>query len=331
MWDNLLGFWKSKKLTILIIPSATQSTRRISISKFSLAGIWILSLVIFSTICSLLLYMNHQLQFSDSRLDLQYEKKYKLLSSQISNKDQRLADLESMLYDLTTQTNDFKSKLEDLKELKNVMDVMDKTSSKQSSLIYQNPFSSEASQGGNFIAEPLTNVDDITTKAINDMKALSFNIDNLLVELEKKEEDLIAQSLALAKKPTIWPTDSNTISSVFGYRKDPFNNKPSFHSGLDIDGDVGDRIYASADGTVEIVGYDSVQGNHIKIKHGNSIQTAYLHLSKISVSANQKVVKGQLIGYMGSTGRSTGPHLHYEVLVNNEQVNPQPYLLEKIR
>lgn len=297
-----------------------------------ITGIWLLMFIIIGTIGSLFLFTSHETQFSDYRLKLQYEKQFQTLSSEITNKDERLAKLESMLYELTTQTNDFKSKLENLKELKNVMDKMEKSDSKLTSLLFENSLSTSSppNQGGIYQTAPMQDIRIVAEKASEEMETLASTMSDLIGELEKKEDDLITEAFALAQKPTIWPTTSNQITSVFGYRKDPINNKPSFHTGIDIEGESTDVIYATADGVITETGFTSDQGNHILIDHGNSFKTAYLHLSKISVSVGQKVVKGQKIGLMGSTGRSTGTHLHYEVLLDGVSVNPKPYLLEKI-
>jgi murein DD-endopeptidase MepM/ murein hydrolase activator NlpD len=99
------------------------------------------------------------------------------------------------------------------------------------------------------------------------------------------------------------------------------------HTGLDIDGELNDPVYATAEGKVLLAEWDGDHGNHILIDHTQGIKTQYLHLNKMLVSRGTKVLKGQLIGLVGSTGRSTGTHLHYEVRINDVPVNPRPYLL----
>lgn len=113
----------------------------------------------------------------------------------------------------------------------------------------------------------------------------------------------------------VWPTSSRRINQYFTYR----------HSGLDIDGDIGSPIYASESGVVSISGWGGAYGNTILIKHDNGLVTRYGHHSKNLVSVGERVERGQLIALMGSTGRSTGPHLHFEVLSGNRRVNPFNY------
>ncbi len=121
-----------------------------------------------------------------------------------------------------------------------------------------------------------------------------------------------------------------TITSTFGHRENPFGgDNIETHKGLDISGPIGSPVRAMAKGTVEFAGKRGGFGNCIMLKHGNGYETLYGHLSKILVCVGQKVDIGQQIGKIGSTGRSTGPHLHYEVHKNGKQINPEPFLTLK--
>lgn len=128
------------------------------------------------------------------------------------------------------------------------------------------------------------------------------------------------QALASAT-PSIWPI-TGWLSSGFGSRKDPFTGARDFHPGLDISGDRGQPVVAPADGTVTGAAYSGNYGNLVTIDHGFGLATRFGHLSRFAVSAGQQVRRGDVIGYVGSTGRSTSPHLHYEVLVNGQLTNP---------
>lgn len=130
----------------------------------------------------------------------------------------------------------------------------------------------------------------------------------------------------LASTPSIWPTEG-WISSPFGMRRSPFTGRREFHKGIDISNRRGTPIYASAKGTVSFSGVDGGYGNSVVIRHGAGVMTRYAHMRRYIVKPNQTVTRGQLIGYMGSTGRSTGPHLHYEVRLNGVVVNPMRYIL----
>lgn len=136
------------------------------------------------------------------------------------------------------------------------------------------------------------------------------------------------QSMVLATTPTIWPT-VGWVSSSFGPRIDPFTGRNAFHYGLDIATNLNNPVVATADGVVVQVGSDKYKGNFVSISHGNGFSTEYWHLNKYTVRSGQKVTRGQLIGYVGKTGKALGPHLHYEVRLNGKPVNPIHYILEE--
>jgi murein DD-endopeptidase MepM/ murein hydrolase activator NlpD len=127
--------------------------------------------------------------------------------------------------------------------------------------------------------------------------------------------------------PSIWPVRGQ-ISEGFGQRLDPFSGEGAFHPGLDIRAPFGTRVESGGDGIVLDAGWDSGYGNAIVVDHGDGLATKYGHLSKIFVVVGQEVKRGQVIGAVGMTGKTTGPHLHYEVLVNDTPVNPMKYLHE---
>lgn len=126
--------------------------------------------------------------------------------------------------------------------------------------------------------------------------------------------------------PALQPVERLSFTSNFGVRTDPFRGTAAMHAGVDIPGPMGTPVYATADGVVERSGRAGGYGNLVEINHGKGIETRYGHLSKILVAENSRVHRGQLIGLMGSTGRSTGSHLHYEVRVDGRAINPVPFL-----
>jgi len=128
-----------------------------------------------------------------------------------------------------------------------------------------------------------------------------------------------------ADAPSLWPVEGN-ITSSFGERVDPFNGEGAFHSGLDISVPYGTPIHAAADGVVAFADIMNGYGNLIELDHGHGITTRYGHLSAFAIAAGQHVRRGQIIGYVGATGRATSAHLHYEVRVQNVPVNPHKYL-----
>ena len=129
----------------------------------------------------------------------------------------------------------------------------------------------------------------------------------------------------MAEAPSLWPVQG-VVTSSFGARLDPFNGEGAFHSGIDIATPVGDAVRAPAGGVVVKAGMGSGYGREVIIDHGHGIQTLYAHLSGFAVTAGQDVQRGDILGYVGSSGHSTGPHLHYEVRIHDTPVNPYKYL-----
>ena len=140
-----------------------------------------------------------------------------------------------------------------------------------------------------------------------------------------KKLDSISQG-AIAV-PSEKPVRTAAFTSGYGVRSDPFRGAAAMHAGIDLAGPIGTPIYATADGVVSAAGYNNGgYGNLVKIDHGRGIETRYGHLSAIMVSPGQHIVRGQQIARMGSTGRSTGSHLHYEVRIDGRAVNPIPFM-----
>ena len=129
----------------------------------------------------------------------------------------------------------------------------------------------------------------------------------------------------LADAPSLWPVEGR-VGSSFGEREDPINGEGAFHSGLDIEAPDGTPVRAAADGNVTDAAMNGGYGREIILDHGHDVLTVYGHLSAMAVVTGQHVIRGQVIGYVGHSGRATGPHLHYEVRVHNVPVNPHKYL-----
>jgi Membrane proteins related to metalloendopeptidases len=137
---------------------------------------------------------------------------------------------------------------------------------------------------------------------------------------------LIQTTSSAANLPTIW-AHAGKINNEFGFRRNPFGGRTyEFHNGMDVDGERGDSIVAPAGGTVTKAGWQGGYGNMVEIDHGNGLFTRYGHMSKVEVAVGDPVSRGVLIGFVGSTGRSTGPHLHYELRLGERPINPRRFL-----
>jgi murein DD-endopeptidase MepM/ murein hydrolase activator NlpD len=159
------------------------------------------------------------------------------------------------------------------------------------------------------------------------LRSLLQGLENRLSSVRRNVE---RQEALAAATPSIWPT-FGWLTGTFGGRPDPFTGEPAFHQGLDISTEKGREVYATANGTVESAQYTGDYGNFIVVRHDFGLATRYGHLSRFSVKPGASVQRGDVIGYVGSTGRSTGAHLHYEILANGKLINPLQLLTQPSR
>jgi murein DD-endopeptidase MepM/ murein hydrolase activator NlpD len=167
---------------------------------------------------------------------------------------------------------------------------------------------------------------DVNTNLTEFYQELGKSIPELVTRYQTSIDSFSEIQNKLVYTPTYWPANTSRITSEFGTRSDPFTARSAVHTGIDIAGPYGTEIYAAADGIVQLARVDGGYGNSIVIQHTSNLKTRYGHLSSIAVEEGQSVKKGDVIGYMGSTGRSTGVHLHYEILQNSIPIDPYPYM-----
>ena len=202
-------------------------------------------------------------------------------------------------------------------EIRRIANVGEQTAASRSGIT--RPAAAKGSQGGP-VAQP--NINELAA-LVQEMKQEVTMREQSLADLK---EALEHRNAVLNATPSIWPT-SGDVTSRFGWRSSPWGGRSSdWHPGIDIANSTGTEIMATADGEVTYSGWFSGYGKMVEIDHGNGIVTIYGHNSQNVVSSGQHVRKGQVIAYMGSTGYSTGPHLHYEVRVNGTVVNPASFL-----
>jgi murein DD-endopeptidase MepM/ murein hydrolase activator NlpD len=151
------------------------------------------------------------------------------------------------------------------------------------------------------------------------------NMDPEDAEIEKQLRAIQAISNQTSI-PAMW-AHMGKINNEFGFRRNPFGGRTyEFHAGMDIDGERGDQVIAPASGVVTEAGWKGGYGNMVEVDHGNGLKTRYGHLSKIDVNVGDQIARGQVMAFVGSTGRSTGPHLHYELRLNDRPINPRRFL-----
>jgi len=217
------------------------------------------------------------------------------------------ARLKSSAEKMTTRLTDLSRKLDDFEER-----------TRKLAIVAGLPALADNGRGGTGGALP-----ESASGAL-DLQERGRTLDERLAGLEKK---LAQQNALLANTPSIEPVPG-LITCGFGERSDPFTEEPAFHTGIDISSPRGHSIVASAGGTVVRAGWVNGYGRCVEVAHGLGLRTLYGHLDEIHVIEGQHVSRGEAIGVVGTTGRSTGPHLHYEVRLDNRAVNPLPYILD---
>lgn len=325
--------WSRKRFTFMVIPDANSSVIRFQLSAIALiSGLVLVVALIASALTAFFLYRgNHsqigQLQNRLSSATGHYEEI-------IQGKDDHINELQTEIVGLSEQAKSINDQMTDIKELETQLKEMvgiqegePSAANNPSGLeIDTDEVSMDGGTGGEELPVTVEEMDSLIGDTHDFYSMLEERAETLRPELERTKTDVLTMAAILRITPTIWPTDSRELTSPFGVRKDPFTNRAKFHAGLDIGGDTGDPIYAAADGVVLSAERDGSHGLNIWISHSKGVRTHYSHLSKMLVKSGDKVSKGDRIAKMGSTGRSTGSHLHYEVTVNGVNVDPKPYL-----
>ncbi|MFC5471434.1 peptidoglycan DD-metalloendopeptidase family protein [Cohnella suwonensis] len=324
--------WRHKKFTFMVIRDANSSVMRFQLSVLALAIGSALTVALFVFgITAFALYRGNTGQIGHLQRQLaaasgEYEQR-------LGAKDEHIGELESDLADLSTQAKTINERMKDINsletQLKDMVGIGSGGTSKDKAVKpaagKEDEFAMDGT-GGEEIPVTDDEMERLTDETRGQFDFLGEQLEIMQPRLELTKTAVAKQQKLLAVTPTIWPTDSRRITSTFGIRRDPFTHRATNHAGLDIGADYGDPIYAAADGTVIEAGRSSSHGNNVLISHGNGIRTHYSHMSKILAKVGDKVRKGDIVGEVGSTGRSTGPHLHYEVIVGGEHVDPEPYL-----
>lgn len=282
-----------KFITIIFVPHPRAKFRKI---KIPLPVLWCsIGLIVFAFLSSLFLSVNFFFSLQKNVQLKVLKEKNKELKKTVDTYKVHLAELEKKLSELDAKT-------ETLALLSGLETVEQGTSGGVGGVSY--PLNNSGKD--NFLIEW--------------KDKLSNRIDLLSQKWEEKKA-------VLKIMPTILPA-KGIPTAGFGVRGNPFGPGSEFHTGIDISCPSGRPVYASADGIVVEANYSGGLGKCITLFHGLGLSTKYGHLSKIVVKEGQKIKRGTLIGYTGSTGRSTGPHLHYEVLLNGKPVNPLEYIQE---
>lgn len=299
----------SKKMTLFLVPDGTGRVKQLRVSMPLIVGV--ISLLGFSA----LLFVSVISSYQDVRGKI----------SQLSKLKKENALQKEQILHMARKIDQVTQEMIELRSLDQKLRVMVNLETMEGDQQYRGVGGSDPS-----IVDPGTTVAKVNRDLVRKMHR---SLDDLEADIERSKEDKSGlqtffedQKILLASTPSIWPT-RGWLSSGFGYRKSPFTGKKEFHKGIDISTRMGAPIVASADGVVSFTGWNGGYGRVVVIKHGHGFKTKYAHLKKSLVKRGQHVKRGETIGLVGNSGRTTGSHLHYEVHLNRVPVNPARYVL----
>ncbi len=302
--------------TIIVFPGSTASPKRIQLSKKS-AKVALISLLVVSLFFggTGIYFINQYLKYQDDQVVLvSLQRQGKIQKTQIDKFSKQVRSFETEMARLES----FEKKLRIITSFEN------SPKGNQGHLGVGGPYGLSSHS---FTTSLEKETQSMLDRLSGDLGILTSQIKMRQFSFQELDEYLKNQKSLLASTPSIWPT-RGWVTSAFGYRKSPFTGLPEKHEGLDISARLGSEVRSTADGKVILTGREGGYGKMVEIDHGYGVLTRYGHNSKNLVKVGDKVKRGQVIALIGSTGRSTGPHVHYEVLVNGIPVSPRNYILE---
>ena len=298
-----------KRFSLIIVPHCAKRFKTITLSQRTLKALLAVSVFCFLV---LVVFIVDYFTMNVTR------SKYKALLKETAEQGQLLADYENSVRKLKQTIKDYESYTKKLSVMAGL---------KSPEVMEEMGIGGGPTEGMDNQAIPAVppSAQGVT---LQDAKELALKAEDIGKNLNVLTSYFEMQSIKLAFTPTIWPT-IGWVSSPFTYRLDPFTGQKTFHYGIDIATNFGNPVVATADGIVLSTGLDKIAGKNIVLSHGSGVTTHYLHLSKALVRGGQKVKRGDVIGLVGKTGKALGPHLHYEVRMNNHPKNPYDYILEE--
>ncbi|MBW7476752.1 M23 family metallopeptidase [Paenibacillus oenotherae] len=317
---------RKKKWSLLVLRDADQNVKQFRVSKRSVVAAPAAAVLAVSSCIALLqLRSANELAYVEEAMTAQVN----AYTHTIQEKDESVVSLKLEIERLKKQSTEMKTKLTDLKQLETKLQKFTETYGRTVSPteavnvprkeVSTSSYSASADDAARTMAK-------LAAQSDLDFRAIASLVDAMGVTMADSLRKTQLRRAQLAAIPSGWPTQSHKLTSGFGYRKDPFTGRSTFHAGVDISGDEGDTIFAAADGTVTETGSNASKGNYIVITHRNNLKTVYYHLKRVEAKRNDTVVRGEKIGLLGTTGRSTAPHLHFQIMQNDEPVNPLKYL-----
>ncbi|REE90573.1 peptidase M23-like protein [Paenibacillus taihuensis] len=317
---------RGKHFTFLVLPDGARPVLRFRVHAILLVLLPIIFVALMAIASTLYMLHDHargQLDQLHSKLSTANE----TYSKQLAMKEGTIKQLQVELAQLAQQAESVEMRIEELNKLES--DVKSLVGIPEEETGPAEP--SEDGVGGEYVAIQDDELEELAHNTSTVLNSLDGEITDLKERLTSTKELAQKRLQTLRVTPTYWPTQSQRITSFFGVRMDPFSGEPGIHKGIDIAGHMGDPVFAAADGRVSDTGTMSERGNYVVVTHAMGLTTRYFHLSRIEVKTGDRIHQGVVIGKVGSSGRSTGPHLHFEVMKRGESVDPRPYLKMAIK
>ncbi|WP_314590575.1 M23 family metallopeptidase [Paenibacillus terrigena] len=316
--------WFTSKITLLVIRDADQSVRQIEVPKLLVISVPLITAVsLTSFVLGFQMRSSSQIEGLQGRISANATAS----ANTIQQKDHAITSLQNEVIELSSDAQMMKEGMERIhkmeKTLQGLIRKYGKTESRSDSSVTQLPWDATEDVGGEYF--PVSNEEVIrlaqdTAIDLEQMEAVIAIMQQNVSKTVERVQDVFQNM------PTGWPTTSHRLTSNFGYRRDPMTGRAAYHAGVDIAGKVGDPVFAAADGKVITTGSDNSRGKYIVIAHAKGYDTWYMHLNRIEVNEQDVVVKGDRIGRLGNTGRSTGPHLHFQIAREDQLIDPLPYI-----
>ncbi len=324
-----IGLPNPKRMTLLVLRDANQPVKQLHVSKPLVIAVPLIALL---SISGLIISLQIQSNQTIGKLEKQIRSQDLRFEAVVTDKDAAIERLQNEVIALSSQSQEMMDRMERVTELESELQkFIDKYGNgedfgKLSSMSWDMDENDSLGVGGEFIAVHENEIEQLALDTRNQFEEMSSMLDEMEKHVPITLKKARQTQYTLSGTPSEWPTLSKRLTSNFGYRTDPFTGRASFHAGIDIAGKTGDPVYAAGAGKVITTAKDGSHGKYIIIEHPGGLQSWYLHLSKISISEGDTVTKGERIGSVGSTGRSTGSHLHFEIVKQDKAVDPLPYL-----
>ncbi|MNZ81709.1 Murein DD-endopeptidase MepM [compost metagenome] len=322
-----VGLTNPHRLTLLVLRDANQPVKQIQVSKPLVIAVPLIALL---SISGLIVSMQVQHSQTTRTLEELLQTQNLKFEAVVTDKNEAIQKLQNEVISLSGQSKEMMERMERVAELEaELQKFIDKYGNqgelgKLSSLTVDEDDS--FGLGGEFIAVHDNEIEQLAQETRDHYLEMSAMLDEMERNVPITLREAKQTQYSISGTPSEWPTLSKRLTSNFGYRTDPFKGSAAFHAGIDIAGKIGDPVYAAGAGKVITTDKDSSHGKYIVVEHPGGLQTWYLHLSSIDISTGDTVTKGESIGKLGNTGRSTGPHLHFEIVKQGKQINPLPYL-----